>query len=1194
MSEFVHLHLHTEFSLLDGFSRIDQLFDAVKAKGMDAVAITDHGSMFGVVDFFKAAKANGVKPIIGCEVYLAKRSRFDRDKDLDRDRGHLVLLVENEEGYRNLIKLVSAGYTEGFYYKPRIDLELLKRHAGGLIGTSACLAGDIQSYLMDDRYEDARKLALELNGIFGQNNFFLELQDHGLAEQKKVNMQLIRLSKDTGIPLVASNDVHYLDREDFAIHDVLLCIQTGKIVDETQRLKFPSHEFYLKSPEEMAALFPYAPEALKNTVRIAERCQFEFKFGEIHLPAFQLPEGKAAVDYLRELCEIGLSNRYEVKPLHRERLDFELKTIHDMGYDDYFLIVWDFIRFAKERGIFVGPGRGSCGGSIVAYVLNITDVDPIKYELIFERFLNPERITMPDIDIDFQDDRRQEVIDYVIQKYGKDHVAQIITFGTMAARAAIRDVGRVINLPYGDVDKVAKEIPGMLGMTLDKALAINPKFKQMYDTEKESRQLIEFAKQLEGVPRHASTHAAGVVISKETVDHYVPLYVQDENVTTQYNMLLLEELGLLKMDFLGLRTLTVIQQCLDIIQETTGETIDIYHLSMDDPKVYDLISAGQTLGIFQLESGGMIRFMRELKPSCLEDIIAGISLYRPGPMDSIPKYVRNKNQNSAIEYHHPKLEPILKVTYGCLVYQEQVMQIVRELGGYSYGRSDLVRRAMSKKKMDVMEKEREWFIFGKTAEDGSIEIPGCVRNGVDPASASAIFDDMVDFAKYAFNKSHAAGYAIVIYQTAWLKTHYPQAYMAALMTSVMGSQRKLALYINDCAKMGISVLPPDVNSSYARFTVEGNAIRFGLLAIKNVGGGIIEALVNERSKGRYNTFMEFCERISHNELNKKAIESLIKAGAFDSTGAKRSQLLSSYERIVEGVHRDKRKNVEGQVSLFGDLLVDADLGLDEEILPDLSEFAQKHLLAFEKEVLGIYFSGHPLMEFQTQIEQISTHRLDDIFEAVELENGTMADGERIVFAGMIAKRGDRITKNNSRMSILTVEDLYDAIEVMVFPMVFRRCEAALGEDSFVVVDGRLSLRDDEPPKLIADMIYPLTEYKKGEEKPRRYTKPLEAKANHSKSVESKPEGEKTEGQMTKGQKIKGQKLYLKLESYQEAQWEQIKAILGQYKGGTEVVLYLEKDRKKMKTQSNYWVTIQGNLLKALEELLGEGSVKISD
>lgn len=1178
MSEFVHLHLHTEFSLLDGFSRIDQLFDAVKAKGMNAVAITDHGSMFGVVDFFKAAKASGVKPIIGCEVYLAKRSRFDRDKDLDRDRGHLVLLVENETGYRNLIKLVSAGYTEGFYYKPRIDLDLLRHHASGLIATSACLAGDIQSYLMDDRYEEARKLALELNEIFGQNNFFLELQDHGIAEQKKVNMQLIRLSKDTGIPLVATNDVHYLDREDFAIHDVLLCIQTGKIVDETQRLKFPSHEFYLKSPEEMASLFPYAPEALKNTVRIAERCHFEFKFGEIHLPAFKLPKDKTAVDYLRELCEAGLKNRYEVEPLHRERLDFELKTIHDMGYDDYFLIVWDFIRFAKERGIFVGPGRGSCGGSIVAYVLNITDVDPIKYELIFERFLNPERITMPDIDIDFQDDRRQEVIDYVIQKYGKDHVAQIITFGTMAARAAIRDVGRVINLPYGDVDKVAKEIPGMLGMTLDKALAMNPKFKQMYDTEKESRQLIEYAKQLEGVPRHASTHAAGVVISKETVDHYVPLYVQDDNVTTQYNMLLLEELGLLKMDFLGLRTLTVIQQCLEIIQQTTGETIDIYNLPMDDAKVYDLISAGQTLGIFQLESGGMIRFMRELKPNCLEDIIAGISLYRPGPMDSIPKYVRNKNQHSAIEYHHPKLEPILKVTYGCLVYQEQVMQIVRELGGYSYGRSDLVRRAMSKKKMDVMEKEREWFIFGKVAEDGSIEIPGCVRNGVDPASASAIFDDMVDFAKYAFNKSHAAGYAIVIYQTAWLKTHYPQAYMAALMTSVMGSQRKLALYINDCAKMGISVLPPDVNSSYARFTVEGEAIRFGLLAVKNVGGGIIEALVSERAKGRYGTFMEFCERISHNELNKKAIESLIKAGAFDSTGAKRSQLLSSFERIVEGVHRDKRKNVEGQVSLFGDLLVDADLGLDEEILPDLNEFAQKHLLAFEKEVLGIYFSGHPLMEYQTQIEQISTHRLDDIFEAVELENGTMSDGERILFAGMIAKRGDRITKNNSRMSILTIEDLYDAIEVMVFPMVFRRCEMALGEDSFVVVDGRLSLRDDEPPKLIADMIYPLADYKIGEEKQRRYTKVTAVK---------------TKEPIPSQAKVQKQKLYLKLASFQEAQWEQIKSILSAYKGETEVVLYLEKDRKKMKTQSNYWVTIQGSLIKALEELLGEGSVKIS-
>ncbi len=1151
MAEFVHLHLHTEYSLLDGFARIDRLFEQVRAKGMTAVAITDHGSMFGVVDFFKEAKKHGIKPIIGCEVYVARRSRKDRDKDLDKDRGHLVLLAENEVGYRNLIKLVSLGYTEGFYYKPRIDMEALEMYHEGLIATSACLAGDIQSYLLEDQYGEAKKMAQRLSQIMGPNNFFLELQDHGLAEQSKVNMQLIRLSKELQLPLVATNDVHYLTKDDHMVHDILLCIQTGKLVSDAQRLRFPSNEFYLKSPEEMAQLFPYAPEALANTVRIAERCNFEFKFGEIHLPEFQVPDAKTAKAYLRELCEKGLSARYDVQAVHRERLEFELKTIEDMGYEDYFLIVWDFIRYAKEQGIFVGAGRGSCGGSMVAYVLKITEVDPLKYDLIFERFLNPERVTMPDIDIDFQDDRRQEVIDYVIRKYGKDHVAQIITFGTMAARAAIRDVGRVINLPYGDVDRVAKEIPGFIGITLDKALSINQKLAQMYDTEPDAHKLLDYAKMVEGVPRHASTHAAGVVISKETVDHYVPLYVQDSNLTTQYNMLLLEELGLLKMDFLGLRTLTVIQQAMVSIKQIHGIDIPIDNLP-EDSKVYDLISAGQTLGIFQLESGGMIRFMRDLKPSCLEDIIAGISLYRPGPMESIPKYVRNKNKNEVIEYHHPKLESILKVTYGCLVYQEQVMQIVRELGGYSYGRSDLVRRAMSKKKMDVMEKERELFIYGKLADDGTVEIAGCVRNGVDPVAASAIFNDMVDFANYAFNKSHAAGYAIVIYQTAWLKTHYPKEYMAALMTSVMGSQRKLALYINDCYKMGMQVLPPDVNSSFATFTVEGDAIRFGLLGIKNVGGGIIQALVSERSKGRFNTFMEFCERISHSELNKKAVESLIKAGAFDSTSANRAQLLSSYERLVEGVHRDKRKNIEGQVSLFADLMTGTDIGLEEETLPDLDEFPMKHLLYFEKEVLGIYFSGHPLMAHGELVEKINTYRLDELFEGVEQGSETFKEGDRIVLAGLLAKRSDKMTKSNNKMGILMVEDLYDTIETVVFPMVFRKCEEVLIEDGFIVIEGRLNLRDDEPPKLIADKIYSLEEY--------------------AKKIDSK--------------------LFLKLRGYNDALWEDIKNILLKYPGKTEVVLYLEKDKKKVKTQSNYWVTMERGLLTELKELLGRDAVKV--
>ncbi|MDO9591993.1 MAG: DNA polymerase III subunit alpha, partial [Erysipelotrichaceae bacterium] len=813
MGGFVHLHLHTEYSLLDGFTVIDRLFERVKALGMKAVAITDHGVMFGVVDFYKAAKAAGVKPILGCEVYMASRSMKDKDSNMDKNRGHLVLLVENAKGYENLIHLVSRGFIDGYYYKPRIDLELLAKHSEGLICTSACLGGDVQSLIAEDRYGEAKSLAERYASIFGPEHYYLELQDHGIELQKKVNLQLIRLSKETGIPLVATNDVHYIDASDHEVHDVLLCIQTAKTLADQDRMKFPTREFYLKSTEEMQKLFPYAPEALANTVRIAERCHFEFDFSSLHLPKFNLPEDLTAQVYLRKLCYEGLHNRYEVTPEHLRRLEFELATIHDMGYEDYFLIVWDFIKFAKEKGILVGPGRGSVGGSIVAYCLNITDVDPLAYDLIFERFLNPDRITMPDIDIDFQDDRRQEVIDYVIRKYGKEHVAQIITFGTMAARAAIRDVGRAINMPYSDVDKIAKEIPTMLGMTLDKALEMNAKLKEYYQNDAEAHRLIDYARKVEGLPRHASTHAAGVVISKAPVDHYVPLTLQDGNVTTQFGMLLLEELGLLKMDFLGLRTLTVIERAVAMVRENHGWEIDFNTLPLDDPLSYEGIGNGHTLGIFQLESAGMTRFMRELKPSCLEDIIAGISLYRPGPMDSIPKYIKSKNSASEIKYPHPKLKEILGVTYGCLVYQEQVMQIVRELGGYSYGRSDLVRRAMSKKKMSVMEEERRYFIHGKLDDGGEIEIPGCLRSGISKEDADAIFDDMIDFAKYAFNKSHAAGYALIIFQTAWLKAHYPIEFMAALMTSVMGSQTKLAVYIVECQRMGLKVLPPDVNHS---------------------------------------------------------------------------------------------------------------------------------------------------------------------------------------------------------------------------------------------------------------------------------------------------------------------------------------------------------------------------------------------
>lgn len=1159
MGKFVHLHLHTEFSLLDGFARIDRLFDQVKALGMDAVAITDHGTMFGVVDFYKAAKKHGVKPIIGCEMYVASRSMKDRDKDLDKNRGHLVLLVENEIGYRNLIRLVSLSFTEGFYYKPRIDLDALERHSEGLIATSACIGGSVQTALLEDRYEEAKALALRIASIMGPENFYLELQDHNLPEQKKVNMQLLRLAKETGLPLVASNDVHYLTKEDHTIHDILLCIQTGKTVSETERMRFPTHEFYLKSPEDMEKLFPYAPEALENTVKIADRCQFDFKFGDIQLPRFDLPEGQTSGGYLRQLCLDGLEMRYgTVEEAHIKRLDFELQTIGDMGYNDYFLVVWDFIRFAKDQGILVGPGRGSACGALVAYALRITDVDPLKYDLIFERFLNPERFTMPDIDIDFQDDRRQEVIDYVIGKYGKDRVAQIITFGTMGAKAAIRDVGRVINMPYGDVDRIAKEIPTQLGMTLSRALEMNDKLRTLCDTDTDAKLLMTYARMLEGMPRHASTHAAGVVIGKEPVDHYVPLYVQDDNVTTQYNMLLLEELGLIKMDFLGLRTLTVIQNAIELIRKNEGIAVRLEDIDFDDPKVYDLISSGFTMGLFQLESAGMIRFLKDLKPNCLEDVIAGISLYRPGPMDSIPKYVYNKNHPEAVSYLHPSLENILKVTYGCLVYQEQVMQIVRDLGGYSFGRSDLVRRAMSKKKMDVMEKERELFIYGKTDELGQIEIPGCVRNGVPAEIASAIFDDMTDFAKYAFNKSHAAGYAVVCYYTGWLKVHYPTAFMAALMTSIMGSQSKMAVYIVDSQRMGISVLPPDVQVSEAKFTVEGSAIRFGLLGVKNVGHNIIEAIVKERQKGPFRTFIEFCDRMPSSELNKKAIESLIKAGAFDSFGSKRSQLLSSYERLIEGVHRDKRKNIEGQVSLFGEMATEMDLGIEEELLPDIPEFPVKHLLAFEKEVLGMYFSGHPLLEFKDEVTVINTIRLDELYEGMDLGQSDLRDGQAIVLAGLLAKRSDRITRQNARMSTLIVEDLYDAIEVMVFPKAFTRFEDQMLEDSFIVVEGRLNLREDEAPKLVADRVTLLELYLQ----------------KHPQVSKASPK-----------------KLFLKFPEMDQELMNAVSRLLLKYRGSTEVIFYFEKEKKKLKTQPNFWVNMSGDLLKGLEELLSSESVK---
>jgi DNA polymerase-3 subunit alpha len=1072
---FVHLHLHTEYSLLDGFTKIDALFDHIKKLGMDSVAITDHGVMFGVVDFYKKAMEKGVKPIIGCEVYVAPRTLKDKDPVLDRSQGHLVLLVENQVGYQNLIKLVSHGFFEGFYYKPRIDYDLLQKHSEGLIALSACLQGDVQRLLLANLYEEARDMALKIQGIMGPRQFYLELQDHGMDEQKLINRKLVRLSEETGIPLVCTNDVHYIEKTDAPAHDVLLCIQTGKVLADRDRMRFPTQEFYLKSPEEMQQLFFYAPQSLANTVEIAARCAMTFDFESRHLPQFSTESGFKAYEALENQCLEGLNRRYQAPSQDlMDRLYFELKTIKDMGFEDYFLIVWDFIAYAKGKGILVGPGRGSCGGSLVAYVLEITDVDPIEYGLIFERFLNPERITMPDIDIDFQDDRREEVIDYVIQRYGYSHVAQIITFGTMAAKGAIRDVGRVMGIAYSDVDRIAKMIPFGQGVTLERAVEENKELQELIEDHDELRHLFEISRAVEGMPRHASTHAAGVVISKEAVDHYVPLYMQDQSMTTQYNMNLLEELGLLKMDFLGLRTLTVLKHTLDHIEKQTGTRPLLSTLPLDDRKTFELLSAAQTLGVFQLESPGMRSFMHDLKPSSIEDIIAGLSLYRPGPMDSIPKYIKNKNNPALVTYAHPLLKPILDVTYGCLVYQEQVMQIVRDLAGYSYGRSDLVRRAMSKKKMDVMNREREAFIYGLKDQAGQVVLEGCAAKGISPEVATVIFDDMVDFAKYAFNKSHAAGYALIAYQTAYFKAHYPVAFMAAQLSSVIGSHSKISQYIQECKRIHIAVVKPDVNVSEAFFTVKDADIIYGLLGVKNVGLGIIDAIVDGRKEKPYTDFYEFCERISSRELNKKAIESLIKAGAFDSLGHYRSRLLASYERILDTVSGNRRKNSDGQLSLFQDAMSDA--GAQGFSYPVLAEFNAKLMLSFEKEMIGLYMSGHPLETYMPLIEQMPYEPLSDIQEQTQdLENSNYKDNQRVAVAGIVTRNVEKSTKKGDFMAFVTIEDLNDAIEIIVFPQLYHTKRELLKEDQPIYVLGQLTLKEDERTKLKAEKIYPIND-----------------------------------------------------------------------------------------------------------------------
>ncbi len=1071
---FTHLHVHTEYSLLDGASKIKELVARAKELGMDSIAITDHGVMYGAIDFYNAALAAGIKPILGCEVYVAPGSRFDRETGQGEERyNHLVLLAENDVGYQNLMKIVSKGFTEGFYYKPRVDYEVLEMYHEGIIALSACLAGAVATRLVKGRYDEAKEEALRLEQIFGKGNFFLELQDHGLSQQQTVNQGLLRMHQETGIDLVATNDIHYIYDTDQEAHDILLCIQTGKKVSDENRMRYEGGQYYLKSPQEMADLFPYALEALENTHRIAERCHVDIVFRQYKIPHFDVPEGYNSESYLRELCQKGLQKRYAHTDydmdMLQERLEFELNTIIRMGFVDYFLIVWDFIKYAKDHGIPVGPGRGSAAGSIVSYVLEITDIiDPIKYNLLFERFLSPARVTMPDIDIDFCVERRQEVIDYVTKKYGKDHVAQIVTFGTMAARMVIRDVGRVLDMPYAFVDSVAKAVPMELGITIAKALDINPELRKMYDTDESVKKLLDMSMRLEGLPRHTSIHAAGVVISPRVVDDFVPLSrAADGTITTQYTMVTLEELGLLKMDFLGLRNLTV-------IQNATEGILSLDDINYEDKNVYDMISAGKTEGVFQLESAGMKNFMKELKPQCLEDVVAGISLYRPGPMDFIPKYIAGKNDKDNIVYECPELEPILSPTYGCIVYQEQVMQIVRELAGYSQVQSDEVRRAMSKKKADVMAREKNNFIYGNPEEG----IEGCIHRGISEDVARKIYDEMTDFAKYAFNKSHAAAYAVVSYQTAYLKYYYPKEFMAALLTSVMDHTGKITEYTMTCRQMGIEILPPDINEGGAQFTPTEAGIRYGLAAIKSVGRPVIDEIVAERNiGGPFTSLKDLCSRVSGKSVNKRALESFIKAGALDCLEGTRKQKMSAYAGILDGISHEKRQTMSGQISLF-DFVAEEDREELETKLPDVGEYDKEMILGFEKEVLGVYLSGHPLEDYLTVMEKNVTRTTADFVPAEEEEVPHVQDGEIAVIGGMITEKVVKTTRTNSIMAFITLEDLMGTVEVIVFPKDYERYRSILEEDRKVFIKGRVTVEEDKPAKMICQKIVPFDDLPK--------------------------------------------------------------------------------------------------------------------
>ena len=1146
---FTHLHVHTEYSLLDGSCKIKELAARAKELGMDSMAVTDHGVMYGVIDFYRAAREVGIKPIIGCEVYVAPGSRFDRETSNGEDRYyHLVLLAENDTGYHNLMKIVSRGFVDGFYYKPRVDYEVLETYHEGVIALSACLAGEVQRYLARGMYEEACRSARHYEDIFGKGNFFLELQDHGIPTQKTVNQGLMRMSRELSMDLVATNDIHYILAEDAAAHDILLCIQTGKKVSDENRMRYEGGQYYVKSEEEMRALFPYAQEAIDNTHKIAERCNVEIEFGVTKLPKYEVPEGYDSWSYLNKLCQDGMAKRYPNDDgTLQERLSYELGVIHNMGYVDYFLIVWDFIHFARSHDIMVGPGRGSAAGSIVSYCLEITNIDPVRYDLLFERFLNPERVSMPDIDIDFCFERRQEVIDYVVEKYGKDQVVQIVTFGTLAAKGVVRDVGRVLDLPYARCDAIAKMIPGDLGMTLEKALKQSPDLREAYQNDDEVRYLIDMARRLEGLPRHTSMHAAGVVIGQRAMDEFVPLSrASDGTITTQFTMTTLEELGLLKMDFLGLRTLTVIQNAVRQAEENYGVHLVMEEIDYNDKDVLASIGTGKCDGIFQLESSGMKSFMKELRPENLEDIIAGISLYRPGPMDFIPRYLKGKNDKDSITYECPQLEHILGPTYGCIVYQEQVMQIVRDLAGYTMGRSDLVRRAMSKKKAAVMEKERQNFVYGNQEEN----VKGCIENGIDEKTANHIYDEMIDFARYAFNKSHAACYAVVAYQTAYLKYYYPKEFFAALMTSVMDNVGKVSEYILTCRQMGIRILPPDINEGQSGFSVSGDAIRYGLSAIKSIGRNVVDEIIRERqNNGLFTSIDDFVERMGGREVNKRTLENFIKAGAMDSLPGNRRQKTMIAPELLDQKNKDRKNVLEGQLSLF-DFAAEEEKQQYQITMPKVPEFPKGELLAFEKETLGIYVSGHPMDEYLETWKNSITAKTTDFMVDEETGRAVVEDGARATIGGMITARTVKLTKNGQQMAFVTLEDMVGSVEVIVFPRDYENKKQLLNEDAKVFISGRTSIGDDPAGRLICEQVIPFDEVPKD--------------------------------------------LWLKFADKTEydARWPEVTEILRGSDGHDTVIIYLEKERAKKVLPANWHVAASTEMTEKLMKIIGEKNVKV--